>query len=73
MEIKAEWIIQSKITKEKLYLRDTDYIALKIAEADDNKKEALKQLYKEELAKREECRKRINELEKELNSAVASE
>lgn len=56
-----------EIDKCKRYLTQTDYIALKLAEADDNKKEALKQLYKEELAKREETRTLINTLEKQLN------
>lgn len=45
------------------YLNTTDYIALKLAEADSNEREALKQVYKRELTIRQDCRRRINELE----------
>lgn len=60
--------LYAKINTHKYYLSRTDYIALKIAEADENKKEALKQTYKEELTKREEAREKINELEAEIKA-----
>lgn len=65
-EQKKQRELYQKIGERKQYLNSTDYIACKIAEADDNKKEALRQTYKEELKKREEAREKINQLEAEL-------
>lgn len=62
--------LSEEIAKCKDYLNKTDYIALKLAEADENKREALKQTYKSELEKREECRSNINKLESELKAIV---
>lgn len=56
-----------KITEYKKYLQDTDYIVLKIAErlaeGDTATVKHLKATYTTELAKREEAREKINELE----------
>lgn len=56
-----------KIAEYKKYLADTDYIVLKIAEAqsesDTNTVTKIKTEYTEQLAKRKEAREKINELE----------
>lgn len=56
-----------KISEYKQYLRDTDYIVLKIAEAqsEGETKEVtkIKTEYAEQLTKRKEAREKINELE----------
>lgn len=56
-----------KIAEYKKYLEDTDYIVLKIAErlaeGDTATVKHLKATYTTELAKREEAREKINELE----------
>lgn len=56
-----------KIAEYKKYLADTDYIVLKIAEAqsegDTNTAVKIKTEYAEQLAKRKEARNKINELE----------
>lgn len=67
-EQKKEIELYSEINKQKKYLNSTDYIACKLAEADDNKKEALRQTYKEELKNREAAREKINQCEDELKS-----
>lgn len=57
-----------KIAEYKKYLKDTDYIVLKMGEslADGNTEAvtAIKTEYAEQLAKRKEARDKINELEK---------
>lgn len=62
--------INLEIDKQKDYLRETDYIALKLAEAiasnDSDKLSVLKELYKEELIAREQARAHINNYEREL-------
>lgn len=66
-EEKAAQEKAKKVAEYKKYLADTDYIVLKIAEAvaDNNSEEVekLKTTYTTELAKREEAREKINELE----------
>ena len=56
-----------KIAEYKKYLADTDYIVLKIAEAQSEGETStvsqLRDIYKEQLAKRKEARDKINELE----------
>ena len=56
-----------KISEYRKYLADTDYIVLKIAEAqsegDTTKVSQLRDIYKEQLAERKEAREKINELE----------
>lgn len=56
-----------KIAEYKKYLADTDYIVLKIAEAqsegDTESVKAIQTEYAEELNKRKEAREKINELE----------
>lgn len=54
-----------KIAEYKKYLQDTDYIVLKIAEAQSGGGDiaALRMEYAEQLAKRKEARNKINELE----------
>lgn len=54
-----------KIAEYKKYLQDTDYIVLKIAEAQSEGGDiaALRTDYAEQLAKRKEARNKINELE----------
>lgn len=56
-----------KIVEYKKYLADTDYIVLKIAEAQSEGGDitALRTKYAEQLAKRKEARDKINELEVE--------
>ena len=57
---------QNKIAEYRQYLADTDYIVLKISEAlaegDTEEVEKLKTTYGEQLAKRKEYRKMLNEL-----------
>lgn len=66
-EEKAAQEKAKKIAEYKKYLADTDYIVLKIAEAqsegDTSTVSQLRDLYKEQLAKRKEARDKINELE----------
>lgn len=54
-----------KIAEYKKYLQDTDYIVLKIAEAQSESGDiaALRTEYAEQLAKRKEARSEINKLE----------
>lgn len=54
-----------KIAEYKKYLENTDYIVLKIAEAQSEGSDiaALRTEYAEQLAKRKEARNKINELE----------
>lgn len=56
-----------KIAEYKKYLADTDYIVLKIAEAQSEGETStvsqLRDIYKEQLAGRKEAREKINELE----------
>lgn len=67
---KQQQAIYEEIQELKTYLSDTDYIVTKInevmAEGTEEEISAIKEEYKEQLIKRKEARKRINELEKEL-------
>ena len=64
-EQKAEQEKAKKIAEYKKYLDNTDYIVLKIAEAQSESGDiaALRTEYAEQLAKRKEAREKINELE----------
>lgn len=66
-EQKAAYEKAKKIAEYKKYLAETDYIVLKIAEAqadnDTEKVSALKTTYASELEERKEARNKINELE----------
>ena len=66
-EQKAEQEKAKKIAEYKAYLEKTDYIVLKIAEAQSEGETStvsqLRDIYKEQLAKRKEARDKINELE----------
>lgn len=66
-EQKAKMEKARKIAELKKKLSETDYIVLKIAEAqadnDTEKVSALKTTYAEQLIKRKEAREKINELE----------
>lgn len=66
-EQKAAYEKTKKIAEYKKYLDDTDYIVLKIAEAqsegDTDTVTAVRNEYAEQLAKRKEARDKINELE----------
>lgn len=65
--ISQEDVINNKILKLKSNLDSTDYMVLKIAEAEtDEEKQELRELYAEELKQRKEWREEINELEKQL-------
>ena len=65
--ISQEDVINNKILKLKSNLDSTDYIVLKIAEAEtDEEKQSLRELYAEELKQRKLWRDEINELEKQL-------
>ena len=67
-EQKAAYEKAKKIAEYKAYLEKTDYIVLKIAEAQSEGETStvsqLRELYKEQLAKRKEARDKINYLEK---------
>ena len=66
-EQKAAQEKAKKIAEYKKYLADTDYIVLKIAEAQSEGETStvaqLRDIYKEQLAKRKEARDKINKLE----------
>jgi hypothetical protein len=64
-EQKATQAKAGKIAEYKKYLQDTDYIVLKIAEAQSESGDitALRTEYAEQLAKRKEARNEINKLE----------
>lgn len=64
-EQKAAQEKAKKIAEYKKYLENTDYIVLKIAEAQSEGSDiaALRTEYAEQLAKRKEARNKINELE----------
>ena len=64
-----EEVLQNKILKLKNKLVETDYVALKIAEAEtEEEKQTLKQKYFIELAQRKQWREEINQLEQQLNN-----
>lgn len=61
--------ITNEINTYQRYLSDTDYIVTKLNEAkieDEDEFESLRTEYTDQLAKRKEARKKINELEEEL-------
>lgn len=66
-EQKAAQEKASKIAEYRKYLADTDYIVLKIAEAQSEGETStvsqLRDIYREQLAKRKEAREEINKLE----------
>ncbi len=62
------YIRKIKISKDKKYLSDTDYVIAKLNELkleDGSSYETEKARYQEVLDKRKQCRNEINELEKE--------
>ena len=66
-EYKA-YIRKNKISEDKKYLSDTDYVIAKLNELkleDDSTYETEKAKYQDVLDKRKQCRNEINELEKE--------
>ena len=68
--IKAESEKESTIIELKQYLTDTDYVITKLNELkleDEDEYETEKAKYADILAKRKECRSKINELETETN------
>ena len=62
------YIRKNKISEDKKYLSDTDYVIAKLNELkleDDSSYETEKARYQDVLDKRKQCRNEINELEKE--------
>ena len=64
-EYKDPYFYLNEIEKKKMYLRETDYIIIKMYETVIQGGSIIEMLkeYKEVLTKREEARKKINELE----------
>ena len=60
--------IVEAIGEAKAYLRNTDYVTLKIFEG-----VATKEYYNDILARRDEARKKVDELQKELKKATEEE
>ena len=66
--VQTKRVTLEKIETCKTYLESTDYIVLKIAEAEtEEEKQVLREKYTTELNNRKVCRNQINELEKTLN------
>ena len=62
------YVRKNKISEDKKYLSDTDYVIAKLNELkleDDSSSEQAKARYQDVLDKRKQCRNEINELEKE--------
>ena len=65
--VSKEYTLNHQIVELKSKLEETDYIVLKIAEAENETgKQELREIYAEELKQRKEWRDKINELEKQL-------
>lgn len=65
------YVIEKGMSASRSYLSDTDYVISKLNELkleDEDEYETAKAEYSEVLAKRKEARKRINELEAELEA-----
>ena len=69
-EYKDSYFYLNEIEKKKMYLRETDYVVIKMYETVVQGGSILEMLkeYREILSKREEARKKINELEEHLSS-----
>ena len=69
-EYKDSYFYLNEIEKKKMYLRETDYVVIKMYETVAQGGSIIEMLkeYKEILSKREEARKQINELEEHLSS-----
>ena len=67
-EYKDSYFYLNEVEKKKMYLRETDYIIIKMYETVIQGGSILEMLkeYKEVLSKRAEARKKINELEEHL-------
>ena len=66
-EYKDSYFYLNEIEKKKMYLRETDYVVIKMYETVVQGGSILEMLkeYREILSKREEARKKINELEEQ--------
>ena len=69
-EYKDPYFYLNEIEKKKMYLRETDYVIIKMYETVVKGGSIIEMLkeYKEVLSKREEARKKINKLEEHLSS-----
>ena len=69
-EYKDSYFYLNEVEKKKMYLRETDYVVIKMYETVVQGGSIIEMLreYKEVLSKREEARKKINELEEHLSS-----
>ena len=69
-EYKDPYFYLNEVEKKKMYLRETDYIIIKMYETVIQGGSIIEMLkeYKEVLTKRKEARKKINELEEHLSS-----
>lgn len=69
-EYKDSYFYLNEVEKKKMYLRETDYIIIKMYETVIQGGSIIEMLkeYKEVLSKRAEARKQINELEEHLSS-----
>ena len=67
-EYKDSYFYLNEIEKKKMYLRETDYIIIKMYETVIQGGSVIEMIkeYKEVLSKRAEARKKINELEEHL-------
>ena len=65
-EYKDSYFYLNEVEKKKMYLRETDYVVIKMYETVAQGGSIIEMLkeYKEVLSKRKEARARINELEK---------
>ena len=70
-EYKDSYFYLNEIEKKKMYLRETDYIIIKMYETVVQGGSVIEMIkeYKEVLSKREEARKKRNELEEHLSSS----
>ena len=70
-EYKDSYFYLNEIEKKKMYLRETDYIIIKMYETVIQGGSVIEMIkeYKEVLSKRAEARKKINELEEHLSSS----
>ena len=69
-EYKDSYFYLNEVEKKKMYLRETDYVVIKMYETVIQGGSVIEMIkeYKEVLSKRAEARKKINELEEHLSS-----
>lgn len=74
-EYKDAYFYLNEIEKKKMYLRETDYVIIKMYEEVVQGGSILEMLkeYKEVLSNRKEARQLINELEEELEKEIGGE